>query len=104
MRTRAAVLHEYGAPWSVENIELDSPRAGEVLVRLAAPKGIVIEVGDGVSRFTPGDHAVTSFPDAHLTRDVGAGTLTPHADGLPPSPQTTLRTGRPSIARAAHTC
>jgi D-arabinose 1-dehydrogenase-like Zn-dependent alcohol dehydrogenase len=36
MRTRAAGLHEYGAPWSVENIELDPPRAGKVLVQLAA--------------------------------------------------------------------
>src|ERR1700754_1724721 len=36
MRSRAAILHEYGRPWSVEEFELDSPRAGEVLVRLAA--------------------------------------------------------------------
>jgi Zn-dependent alcohol dehydrogenase len=35
MQTRAAVLHEYGAPWSVEDIDLDPPRAGEVLLRLA---------------------------------------------------------------------
>ncbi|GBG37764.1 Zn-dependent alcohol dehydrogenase [Mycobacterium montefiorense] len=36
MKSRAAVLHEYGSPWSVEEFELDPPRAGEVLVRLAA--------------------------------------------------------------------
>ena len=36
MRTRAAVLHELHAPWSVEEIELDPPKAGEVLVKLKA--------------------------------------------------------------------
>jgi Zn-dependent alcohol dehydrogenase len=36
MRSRAAILYEYGRPWSVEEFELDPPRAGEVLVRLAA--------------------------------------------------------------------
>ncbi|BBZ46499.1 Zn-dependent alcohol dehydrogenase [Mycobacterium parmense] len=36
MRSRAAVLYDYGLPWSVEEIDLDPPRAGEVLVRLAA--------------------------------------------------------------------
>src|ERR1700760_1513645 len=36
MRSRAAVLYEYGRPWSVEEFELDPPRSGEVLVRLAA--------------------------------------------------------------------
>ena len=36
MRSRAAILHEYGAPWSVEEFELDEPRTGEVLVQLAA--------------------------------------------------------------------
>lgn len=36
MRSRAAILHDYGSPWSVEEFELDPPKAGEVLVRLAA--------------------------------------------------------------------
>lgn len=36
MKTRAAILHDVGGPWSVEDIELDSPRAGEVLVQMAA--------------------------------------------------------------------
>jgi Zn-dependent alcohol dehydrogenase len=30
MRNRAAILHEYGRPRSVEEFELDPPRAGEV--------------------------------------------------------------------------
>ena len=36
MRTRAAVLHELHAPWSIEEIELDPPKHGEVLVQLKA--------------------------------------------------------------------
>ena len=36
MRSRAAILYEYGHPWSVEEFELDPPKAGEVMVRLAA--------------------------------------------------------------------
>ena len=36
MKTPAAVLWEYGQDWQVEEIELDDPREGEVLVRLAA--------------------------------------------------------------------
>lgn len=36
MKSRAAILRSYGAPWSVEEFELDPPRAGEVLVQLAA--------------------------------------------------------------------
>jgi D-arabinose 1-dehydrogenase-like Zn-dependent alcohol dehydrogenase len=36
MKTKAAVLWEVNAPWSVEEIELDPPGPGEVLVKLAA--------------------------------------------------------------------
>lgn len=36
MRSRAAILYEYGRPWTVEEFELDPPRAGEVLLQLAA--------------------------------------------------------------------
>lgn len=36
MRSRAAVLHDVGGPWSVEEFDLDPPRAGEVLVQMAA--------------------------------------------------------------------
>ena len=36
MKTQAAVLWEVGAPWSIEEIELDPPGPGEVLVKLAA--------------------------------------------------------------------
>lgn len=36
MKSRAAILHDVGGPWSVEEFELDSPKAGEVLVEMAA--------------------------------------------------------------------
>ncbi|CPR10231.1 alcohol dehydrogenase B [Mycobacterium bohemicum DSM 44277] len=36
MKTRGAILHDVGGPWSVEEFELDPPRAGEVLVQMAA--------------------------------------------------------------------
>ena len=36
MQTRAAILWETHTDWSVEDIELDPPKKGEVLVKLAA--------------------------------------------------------------------
>jgi D-arabinose 1-dehydrogenase-like Zn-dependent alcohol dehydrogenase len=36
MRSHAAIRYEYGRPWTIEECELDRPRAGEVLLRLAA--------------------------------------------------------------------
>ena len=36
MKTKAAILWEVNTPWSVEEIELDPPKPGEVLVKLAA--------------------------------------------------------------------
>jgi NDMA-dependent alcohol dehydrogenase len=87
MKTKAAVLWELNAPWSVEEIDLDPPGPGEVLVKLAASGmchsdehlvtgdlpfalpiiggheggGIVQEVGEGVSWLAPGDHVVFGF-------------------------------------------
>lgn len=90
MRTRAAILRELNTPWSVEEIELDPPKAGEVLVKLAASgmchsdehvltgdlagaapappmigghegSGVVLEVGEGVTSVAPGDHVVFGF-------------------------------------------
>ena len=36
MKIRAAVLEEFGAPLSVQELDLAEPKAGEVLVRLVA--------------------------------------------------------------------
>lgn len=88
LRIRAAVLEAFGQPLSVQEVELAEPRAGEVLVRLAAcgvchtdlytasgadpsgyspcvlgheGAGVVEAVGPDVSLVAPGDHVVTLF-------------------------------------------
>ncbi|MHB1569019.1 MAG: alcohol dehydrogenase catalytic domain-containing protein [Solirubrobacteraceae bacterium] len=88
MRIRAAVLEEFGQPLNVTELELAEPRAGEVLVRLAAcgvchtdmytasgadpsgyaptvlgheGAGYVERVGEGVRSVSPGDMVVTLF-------------------------------------------
>lgn len=88
MRIRAAVLEEFATPLVVTEVELDGPRPGEVLVRLAAcgvchtdlytasgadpsgyaptvlgheGAGIVEAVGEGVRSVAPGDHVITLF-------------------------------------------
>ena len=87
MKTKAAILWEINTPWSVEEIELDAPKAGEVLVKIAASglchsdehvltgdipfdlpmigghegAGVVQQVGPEVSWLQPGDHIVFSF-------------------------------------------
>jgi NDMA-dependent alcohol dehydrogenase len=81
---KAAVIHAPRTPFVVEDVDLDPPRAGEVLVRIAAAgichsdwhfvvgdlttplpavlghegAGVVEQVGDGVRRVKPGDHVV----------------------------------------------
>ncbi|HET9124084.1 MAG TPA: alcohol dehydrogenase catalytic domain-containing protein [Solirubrobacteraceae bacterium] len=88
MKIRAAVLEEFGQPLNVTELDLAEPRAGEVLVRLAAcgvchtdmytasgadpsgyaptvlgheGAGFVEKVGEGVSSVAPGDLVVTLF-------------------------------------------
>ena len=87
MKTRAAILWEVGKDWSVEEIDLDPPKAGEVLVKLVASglchsdehlvtgdipapmpvigghegAGVVEEVGPGVDWLVPGDHVIFGF-------------------------------------------
>ena len=86
MRTQAAVLWESGTEWKVEDIELDPPRTGEVLVKVAAAglchseehhltgdvpfaapmvgghegAGYVEAIGPGVTLTKPGDYIVFS--------------------------------------------
>lgn len=87
MKTTAAVLHELGGEWSVEEIDLDPPKAGEVLVAMGATglchsdahlttghmptelpvigghegAGTVIEVGPDVKGLKAGDRIVLGF-------------------------------------------
>jgi S-(hydroxymethyl)glutathione dehydrogenase/alcohol dehydrogenase len=86
MRTQAAILWESGTEWKVEDVELDPPGTGEVLVRVAAAglchseehhltgdvpfaapmigghegAGFVEAVGPGVTLVRPGDYIVFS--------------------------------------------
>ena len=90
METQAAILWGTGEDWKVETITLDPPKAGEVLVRIAASgmchsdehvrtgdlpapppiigghegAGVVEEVGPGVEGLAPGDHVVFGFVPA----------------------------------------
>lgn len=88
MKMQAAVLEEFGKPLVVQEVELEQPKTGEVLVRLVAcgvchtdlytasgadpsgyapavlgheGAGVVEAVGDNVSLVKPGDHVVTLF-------------------------------------------
>ncbi len=87
MKTRAAVLRGTGQDFEITELDLDGPKAGEVLIRYVAaglchsdehlrhgdivPRfpivgghegaGIIEEVGPGVTRLKPGDHVICSF-------------------------------------------
>ena len=87
MKTTAAVLWELGGTWEVEEVELDPPGAGEVMVELAASglchsdehlvtgdlpvgfpmvgghegAGRVVEIGPGVTDVAAGDPVVLTF-------------------------------------------
>jgi alcohol dehydrogenase (nicotinoprotein) len=38
MKTRAAVLRKGGEPWEITELDLDEPKAGEVLIRYEAAR------------------------------------------------------------------
>jgi S-(hydroxymethyl)glutathione dehydrogenase / alcohol dehydrogenase len=88
MKTRAAIAIEVGKPLIVDEVDLDGPKAGEVLVELKATgvchtdeftrsgadpeglfpvifghegAGIVREVGAGVTSVAPGDHVIPLY-------------------------------------------
>jgi S-(hydroxymethyl)glutathione dehydrogenase/alcohol dehydrogenase len=88
MQVRAAVAREAGKPLSIETVELEGPREGEVLVELKATSvchtdaytlsgadpegrfptvlghegaGVVVEVGRGVTDVRPGDHVIPLY-------------------------------------------
>ena len=88
MKTTAAVAYEAGKPLVVETVDLDGPKAGEVLIEIRATgvchtdeftrsgadpeglfpvifghegAGIVREVGAGVTSVAPGDHVIPLY-------------------------------------------
>jgi S-(hydroxymethyl)glutathione dehydrogenase/alcohol dehydrogenase len=88
MKVRAAVAREAGKPLSLETVDVEGPRAGEVLVEIKAtgichtdeftlsgadPEGIfpailghegagvVAEIGAGVTSLKPGDHVIPLY-------------------------------------------
>ncbi|WP_420725081.1 S-(hydroxymethyl)glutathione dehydrogenase/class III alcohol dehydrogenase [Hwanghaeella sp. LZ110] len=88
MKTRAAVAFQAGKPLSIEEVELEGPRAGEVLVEIKATgvchtdeftrsgddpegafpailghegAGIVVDVGPGVTTLKKGDHVIPLY-------------------------------------------
>ncbi|HEY5070603.1 MAG TPA: S-(hydroxymethyl)glutathione dehydrogenase/class III alcohol dehydrogenase [Caulobacteraceae bacterium] len=88
MQTRAAVAWAAGQPLSIETVDLEGPRAGEVLVEIKATgichtdeftrsggdpeglfpailghegAGVVLEVGPGVTSVAPGDHVIPLY-------------------------------------------
>ena len=88
MKVKAAVAHKAGAPLTIETVDLEGPRAGEVLVEIKATgvchtdaftlsgddpegifpailghegAGIVVEVGAGVTSVKPGDHVIPLY-------------------------------------------
>jgi len=88
MKTKGALIWEFNQPWSVEEIEIGEPRNNEVKIQVEAAgmchsdhhlvtggipmagfpvlgghegAGIVVDVGDGVTDLTVGDHVVLSF-------------------------------------------
>ncbi|HEY9649652.1 MAG TPA: alcohol dehydrogenase catalytic domain-containing protein, partial [Coleofasciculaceae cyanobacterium] len=88
MEVRAAVAFEAGKPLSIETVQLEGPKAGEVLVEIKATgvchtdaytlsgkdpeglfptilghegAGVVVEVGAGVTSVKPGDHVIPLY-------------------------------------------
>jgi S-(hydroxymethyl)glutathione dehydrogenase/alcohol dehydrogenase len=88
MKVKAAVAHKAGAPLAIETVDLEGPKAGEVLVEIKATgichtdeftlsgadpeglfpsilghegAGVIVEVGPGVKSLKKGDHVIPLY-------------------------------------------
>lgn len=99
MLITAAVVEEVGAPFALQQVELDEPGPGEALVRIVAAgichtdeitrrgdlpmpfpgvlghegSGVVEAVGAGVTNVRPGDHVVIGWPSCGTCRHCRDG-------------------------------
>jgi S-(hydroxymethyl)glutathione dehydrogenase/alcohol dehydrogenase len=101
MDTKAAVAFAAGEPLKVETVQLEGPRAGEVLVEVKATgichtdaytlsgadpeglfpsimghegAGVVVEVGEGVKTLKPGDHVIPLYiPECRACKACTSG-------------------------------
>jgi aryl-alcohol dehydrogenase len=118
----AAVLEEHHRPLVVQDLEIDEPRAGEVLVKTVATgvchtdaiardedlpfpapgvlghegAGIVEAIGDGVTKVAPGDKVVIGWPWCGVCRNCLAGRQR-YCEQMPPMVTTG---GRPDATTA----
>jgi len=88
MKVKAAVAHKAGAPLTIETVDLEGPKAGEVLVEIKATgichtdeftrsgadpeglfpailghegAGVVVDIGPGVTSLKKGDHVIPLY-------------------------------------------
>ncbi|MPY71605.1 MAG: S-(hydroxymethyl)glutathione dehydrogenase/class III alcohol dehydrogenase [Alphaproteobacteria bacterium] len=101
MEVRAAVAHEAGKPLTIETVQLDGPRAGEVLVEMKATgichtdaftlsgedpeglfpailghegAGVVVDTGPGVTSVKKGDHVIPLYiPECRQCKSCTSG-------------------------------
>ena len=107
MDVRAALAVGAGEPLQIEKVQLEGPKAGEVLVEIKASgvchtdaftlsgadpeglfpaimghegAGVVVDVGAGVTSVAAGDHVIPLYtPECRTTRDFGVRGASWHA-------------------------
>src|SRR4026208_746805 len=106
MKTRAAVAWKAGAPLDIETIDIEGPKAGEVLVEIKAT-GICHTDAYTLSGADPEGlfPAILGHEGAQIVREIGAGvtTLKPGAPVFPLSTPES-RHCKPCLSRRSNLC